>query len=115
MNTKEYHEYLQSKTWREKAYQRMVIDGFECCGCGSRGSIDNKLECHHLSYTNIGYENIYTDLVTVCHCCHKNLHRIMERITDQSGRRGWKDAPRTPKIHVYTLSGLDIYCREGEI
>lgn len=115
MNTKEYHEYLQSKAWKEKAYKRMVIDGFECQACGCRGSRNNELEVHHLSYSDIGNEDIFTQTVTLCHVCHKMIHRAMERVTDKNGKRGWQDAPRTPKIHVYTLSGLDIYCREGEL
>ena len=115
MDNKKYHEYLQSKAWKDKAYQRMVIDGFICQACGCRGTTHNVLEVHHLSYSNIGNEDIYTETVTLCHACHKNLHRAMERVTDRNGRRGWLDSPRTPKIHVYTLNGLDIHIKESEV
>lgn len=105
MDNEKYRIYLKSQEWREKAYRRMQIDNFQCCGCGCRGTRQNPLECHHVSYRNIGNEDIYTDLLTVCHCCHKLLHKIMERQTDATGRHGWRDSPGVPKIHVYNLSG----------
>lgn len=105
---KEYLEYLKTDTWKRKANQRMQIDGYRCQGCKTCGSAENRLEVHHLSYERLGNENPYTDLVTVCHICHKNLHKIMERVTNKDGRRGWLDNPRIPQLHVYSLGGFDI-------
>lgn len=104
-----YAEYLKSPAWARIARRRMEIDGYECCMCGSRGTASNQLEVHHISYAHLFDEEnrIYQDLETVCHACHKSIHRAMERVTGPDGRRGWKDNPRIPKIHVFTISGAD--------
>ena len=105
MTNEEYREYLLSPKWKQKAEARMKIDGYRCQGCGSCGTVDNPLEVHHLSYIDLGKEDIYTQLVTVCHCCHKNIHNVMERQTNIDGRRGWLNSPRVPQLHVYNVSG----------
>ncbi len=105
-----YRKYLQSDKWRAIARRRLEIDNFTCCMCGSRGSSVNPIECHHLSYSNLYNEGgrVYEDLMSVCRCCHKLIHKGMERITSPSGRRGWKDA-RIPQIHVFDLGGSIEY------
>lgn len=108
MTHEEYQAYLKSDTWKRKAEQRMRIDGYVCQGCKTCGTAENPLEIHHLTYSDLGNEDVYTQLVCVCHVCHKNLHRIMERITSQDGRKGWKDNPRIPQLHVYSMGGYDI-------
>lgn len=102
-----YAEYMRSDKWRNIAAERMRIDGYTCAGCGCTGTAVNVLECHHLTYRHLYQEEnwIYEDLVTLCHACHKNLHRIMERQTNKEGRRGWKDNPRIPQTHIYNLNG----------
>lgn len=102
-----YIEYMKSDKWRDIARRRMEIDNYTCAGCGCRGTATNILEVHHLSYKHIYHEEnwVYEDLVCLCHACHKNLHRIMERQTNSAGRRGWKDNPRIPQTHIYTLTG----------
>lgn len=110
-----YRKYLQSDKWRNIARQRMKIDNFTCCMCGSRGTPVNPIEVHHLSYKALYHEEdrIYEDLMSVCRCCHKLVHKGMERVTDPSGRRGWKDA-RIPQIHCYNING-NIEMRTGGI
>ncbi len=102
-----YRKYLQSDKWRTIARQRMEIDSYTCCMCGCQGTSANPLEVHHWSYRHLYAEEnrIYEDLVTLCHCCHKQIHKAMERITSPSGRRGWKDA-RIPQIHCFNISGV---------
>ena len=112
-----YIEYMKSDKWRRIAAERMRIDNHTCQGCGSRGSANNPLEVHHLRYRYIYHEEtrIYEDLVTLCHACHKNLHRIMERVTNEQGRRGWKHNPRIPATHVYNINGsLEILERKEQ-
>lgn len=96
MNTEQYHEYLKSPEWREIALKRREIDQGRCQMCGSQGSPQAPLQCHHLDYHHIGEESegdfIYTRLVTLCESCHKAVHRMMNRRTNAQGRRGWKDA-----------------------
>ena len=114
-DNKRYLEYMKSDKWRSIAKQRMEIDNHMCAGCGCKGTAVNPLEVHHLSYSHLYNESgwIYEDLVTVCHACHKNLHRILERQTNAQGRRGWKNNPRIPQIHAYNIHGaLEILERK---
>ncbi len=110
MASEQYKAYLESDKWKQIAAKRFEIDGYRCVCCGAQGTSNNKLEIHHLSYNHLYHEEnrIYEDLVTLCHCCHKSLHKVMERVTSPTGRRGWLDNPRIPDIHIYTLSGTDI-------
>lgn len=102
-----YTDYLKTRKWSDIAKKRMEIDGNRCVMCGSTGTSNNPLEVHHLTYNSLYHEEdrIYEDLMTVCRCCHKGLHRAMERVTSPDGRRGWKENPRIPKIHAYNISG----------
>lgn len=114
MTNSEYREYLQSDKWKAIAQRRLEIDDFKCVCCGSRGTTGSPLEIHHLSYKHLGNEQdrIYQDLCTVCHICHRQIHRLMSRQTDPSGRRGWKDASYTPDISVYTITGQELLVKD---
>ena len=105
-----YKEYLKSDKWKEITRKRYLIDNGVCQCCGTRGTANNPLETHHLSYSHLYHEEgrIYEDLVTLCRVCHKGLHRIMERVTNENGRRGWLDSPRIPRVHVFNINGTDI-------
>lgn len=105
MTKEEYAKYLMSDHWKEVARKRLEIDGYICQQCGSRGTETNKVGVHHLHYKTLGHENPYTDCVSVCASCHAGIHAMMARITDDHGGRLWD--MHTPRIHVYTLSGLD--------
>ena len=109
-NNQKYLEYLRSAKWKEIARKRLEIDGFRCCMCGSEGTASNPLECHHLSYKWLYHEEsrIFQDLLTLCHVCHKSTHRMMSRVTDPSGRRGWSDRNDIPHISVCSLDGTEF-------
>ena len=92
MTPDQYSVYLLSPEWRQVVEERKKIDGHRCVMCGSKGTQTNKLETHHITYRNIGNEDVYKDLVTLCRNCHKDVHRLMNRVTDENGRRGWKDS-----------------------
>ena len=74
----EYLAYLNSLSWKTKAYQRIVIDNHTCQYCGSEvRSMDGENHIpnvHHLHYRTLQVENIQTDLVTLCQSCHHDLH-----------------------------------------
>ncbi len=114
IGNEKYRKYLQSDKWRAIAKKRMQIDGYRCVMCGSAGTTGNPLSVHHLSYKWLYQEEnrIYQDLETLCFCCHKQIHRAMERITSPDGRRGWKDA-RIPQIHTYNINGSIEYITGG--
>ena len=75
----DYSEYLKSPAWKTRRTERAEIDGWKCAICGS----DENLNVHHLTYKNIGNENVQTDLVTLCRKCHASLHRIREHSKDE--------------------------------
>lgn len=90
-NRQRYEAYLKTIDWYTKARNRAKIDNYKCCMCGSIGTQNNPLQAHHITYKNLYHEDIYKDLITLCRNCHKSVHRMMNRITDKSGRKGWKD------------------------
>lgn len=92
MTAEEYNTYLGSADWKLIAEKRKEIDGHRCVMCRSIGTMNNPLECHHITYRNIGNEDVYKDVMTLCRNCHKSIHRAMNRVTDESGRKGWKDS-----------------------
>lgn len=81
MQSEYYKKYMQSDKWHCKEIDRMCIDDFKCVMCGRKyGQTRYGLQVHHVSYKNLGHENIYTDLVTLCGTCHKHLHNYINRI-----------------------------------
>lgn len=74
MSSEEYSNYLLTGHWREVREARLIIDGYQCCECGSA----KNLHVHHVSYDNLGNEDIEHDLITLCNRCHDKLHRFEE-------------------------------------
>ena len=109
-DNEEYKRYLQSDEWKRIAKKRLAIDNGVCQCCGCRGTMKNPIECHHLSYNHLYHEEsrIYEDLVSLCRVCHKGVHRMMERVTNEKGRRGWLDNPRIPRVYTFTANGSDM-------
>lgn len=106
-----YPEYLKSDSWKNRVKKRMEIDHYSCQMCGSQGTMSNPLECHHLNYHHIGREDIYKDLVIVCHCCHTQIHHLMSRIVSPQGQQGFSNKA-IPPVSVLTLSGTEIIVRK---
>lgn len=111
-----YRAYIQSEQWKAIVKKRLEIDGNACVMCGSRGTTLNPLECHHLRYKGVLYhenegDNIYTQLCTLCHTCHKLVHNLMCRKTAPD-RNGWKDRYDIPKISVFTIAGETLESKE---
>lgn len=90
--TERYDEYMQSPEWQRIRQLRIQIDGGKCAMCGKAS--DN-LEVHHMRYNNLGCEDVWRDVVSLCAPCHEAVHALMNRAT---GRRadgtviyGWCD------------------------
>ena len=83
MHSSMYESYMRSPEWEKKRKERLAIDGYKCVMCGRPLETCKKksLDVHHISYENLGNENVYTDLVTLCSTCHRNLHKYLKRIT----------------------------------
>lgn len=66
-----YVKYLKTEEWQKKRIERLKIDNFKCCRCGS----PHNIQVHHLSYRNIGNEDVYNDLITLCDSCHESIEK----------------------------------------
>lgn len=86
-NTYSYSEYIQSETWQKKRLQRIELDNFQCRMCGSAVN----LQVHHISYEHLGHEPM-DDLVTLCYCCHKTVHKWDLTLYKRNQEANWYDA-----------------------
>ena len=106
MDTTDYRLYLTTETWQKKRDERLKIDNHVCQACLSAKAS----EVHHMNYFNIGSENVLTDLVSVCHPCHRKIHNLMTRATaknpDGSYRYGWRSS--IPDIVQRSLEERDL-------
>jgi 5-methylcytosine-specific restriction endonuclease McrA len=68
-----YNAYLNSSEWKEKRAERLAIDSWHCSNCDKHES-EVTLQVHHLTYKNVGDENVVDDLVTLCIDCHQKQH-----------------------------------------
>ena len=70
MSAEEKQQYLASAEWKALRQQVLARDEHKCKSCNST----NSLRIHHISYYNLGAENL-EDLVTLCESCHNSLHK----------------------------------------
>jgi len=70
MKNEEYRKYIHSSQWRQKADERLKLDGGKCCVCGGDAT-----EVHHLTYENLGKEKM-EDLVSLCRRCHEKAEDL---------------------------------------
>lgn len=63
-----YQEYIQSDAWKQKSAEAKERAGHKCQLCNS----SDKLETHHRTYDNLGYEED-NDLIVLCHKCHERF------------------------------------------
>jgi len=71
MPDRKYEMYMQSPRWQMVRQTRFALDNYKCVCCGR----PMDLECHHLSYRNLGHEDILNDLVTLCKLCHEDIEQ----------------------------------------
>jgi len=69
MNKYEYIEYLKSDEWKEKRRYLMEVSDWTCSKCGAKAT-----QLHHVSYENIGNEELDTDVIPLCKDCHDEIH-----------------------------------------
>ena len=79
MQTKDYDNYIRSEEWKRKRKERLKIDNYKCVMCGSGIDQWGYLEVHHISYKNMGHEDVWNDLCTLCPSCHKLIHAYYRR------------------------------------
>lgn len=78
MQTQEYKAYMKSEKWKVKKQERIAIDK-GCCMCGRPLDKIKSVQVHHITYKNLGNENVLTDLCTLCGSFHKKIHNYYNR------------------------------------
>ena len=65
-----YDDFLSSEQWRQRR-DKYIADHASCAACGAT----RRLHVHHVSYRRLGRE-LDSDLLTLCHVCHTEVHRL---------------------------------------
>ena len=76
-----YHQYILSPQWQAKRAERFAIDDGKCVVCKQPAT-----EVHHLTYEQLGNEDVLHTLVSVCAYCHR-LFDDVERFFQYRRRR----------------------------
>ena len=64
-----YKNYLKTYHWKRVKARAKKLFGDKCLNCGS-----SKIDMHHLTYKNIGFEKP-DEVIPLCHKCHEKLHK----------------------------------------
>ena len=75
----DYHQYLGSDLWREKATMAKENAGQRCQVCNGT----YRLEAHHRTYERLGFED-RDDITVLCRDCHQVFHDNGRLITHES-------------------------------
>ena len=65
-----YSDYLNSVFWKDKREHIIETFGNKCSNCEAKMG----LQVHHLSYANVGNEQL-EDVIVLCRSCHYKLHK----------------------------------------
>lgn len=65
----DYHEYINSPEWKERARKAKAISGYRCQVCNVQGD-DHSLHAHHRTYDRLGKE-LDSDITVLCYKCHE--------------------------------------------
>ena len=81
---KNYNEsvrkYLQSKKWKKKRQE--AIELYKTCVlCDG----NKNFHVHHRKYSNVGGEDIHTDVILLCEECHNDLVKLFKRRSQKTG------------------------------
>ena len=77
--TDEYKRYMKSPAWESIKAKRMAIDGYKCVMCGRNIHQVKSMQVHHIHYKDLGHEDVYNSLVTLCGSCHVKIHNYYKR------------------------------------
>ncbi len=78
MQTEQYKKYMNSNEWAAKKQERIAIDK-GCVMCGRPLEKIKSVQVHHITYKNLGNENVLEDICTLCGSCHKKIHNFYNR------------------------------------
>lgn len=66
-----YRDYLLTPDWQKKRLYALKRAGGRCQVCNNP---NKRLDVHHRTYERLGDE-LYTDLLVLCHSCHGTFHK----------------------------------------
>lgn len=69
LSTMPYSQYLRSDWWKSQRERALGFYGNRCAICDA----DDRLDVHHRTYANRGWEPI-RDLIVLCRDCHTLFH-----------------------------------------
>lgn len=78
-HSKEYDDYMKFDEWAERCNQRLEIAGHKCEMRGRLEKISKGLQIHHISYKNLGREDVGNKPIYVCSRYYLMLHRYYNR------------------------------------
>lgn len=70
-----YEGYLNSQTWKNIRYAKLVSVDFKCeaCNYGEYEFQEGPIDVHHKTYERLGDERM-SDLEVLCRPCHEKRH-----------------------------------------
>jgi hypothetical protein len=88
----EYKRYLASSEWAAKRRECFTAWHWKCCVCDHdwkkvKGVC---LQAHHLTYKNLGHEDIWIDLRPLCSTHHPKGHLSLEGIRLSRSAYVWR-------------------------
>ena len=94
---KEYREeYLRSEGWAEKREEILARDKI-CVLCEERKATDP----HHVTYENLPFENLETDIIGICRTCHTKIHKhkfLSQAGTIEKLKQRFHDSKENPSL-----------------
>ena len=89
----------------KKRTERLKIDNFKCAVCGR----PMDLQVHHLNYDNVGHENVYTDLITLCKFCHTDIENEKKAYKTRQGyATNWTNQRRLELMFCKAIQHKDL-------
>lgn len=81
--------------WSNRRDQVLARDGYKCTKCGYPEGFKRKsreLHVHHIVHISDGGDNRMSNLITLCHICHRNVdkhHRVVRKMGKLSSKKHW--------------------------
>ena len=106
-----YHEYLNSSTWKARRQAKLAKAKYRCENCGEKGY----LEVHHKTYKNLGNEDT-NDLIVLCKGCHwiaEQMRRNQDFKLPEAQPNPWDSIE--PPLPDFDYSVLPVHQRKRQI
>ncbi|MBX3646981.1 MAG: HNH endonuclease, partial [Rhodocyclaceae bacterium] len=81
--------------WSQRRAKVLARDGYKCSKCGYPDGFKRKcreLHVHHIVHISDGGDNRPSNLVTLCHICHRNIdthHGAVRKMRKPSSKELW--------------------------